>query len=247
MPYTDPEEYAELYDKIHSQKNSGEDVDFYVSEALQADGKVLEVACGTGRIYLEMLEQGVDAYGIDLSEEMLEKLEDKAEERNLNQKVFKADMRDFDLDEKFSLIIIPYRSFLHNLTIEDQLSTLESIYEHLEDGGKLVLNFYCPDLDFISENYDTELRMEVEGHEELELVEYNELVDPVDWIIEFEKKIVENGEETWSATGRTKMVTRPEMELLLQRSSFSSWEVYGGFDLEELENSKQEMVWFAEK
>jgi SAM-dependent methyltransferase len=247
MPYTDPEEYAELYDKIHSQKNSGEDVDFYVSEALQADGKVLEVACGTGRIYLEMLEQGVDAYGIDLSEEMLEKLRGKAEERNLEPKVSRADMRDFDLDEKFSLIIIPYRSFLHNLTIEDQLSTLETIHEHLEDGGKLILNFYCPDLDFISENYDTELRMDVEGHEDLELVEYNELVDPVDWIIEFEKKIVEDGDEKWSATGRTKMVTRPEMELLLQRSSFSSWEVYGGFDLEDLENSKQEMVWFAEK
>jgi SAM-dependent methyltransferase len=247
MPYTDPEEYAELYDKIHSQKNSGEDVDFYVGEAVKTDGKVLEVACGTGRIYLEMLEQGVDAYGIDLSEEMLEKLREKAEDRKLEPKVSRADMRDFDLDEKFSLIIIPYRSFLHNLTIEDQLSTLESIYEHLEDGGKLILNFYCPDLEFISENYDTELRMEVEGHEELELVEYNELVDPVDWIIEFKKKIVENGEEKWSATGKTKMVTRPEMELLLQRSSFSDWEVYGGFDLEELENSKQEMVWFAEK
>jgi SAM-dependent methyltransferase len=247
MPYTDPSDYAELYDKIHSQKNSGEDIDFYVGEAVKAGGKVLEVACGTGRIYLEMLEQGVDAYGIDLSEEMLAKLEEKAEERNLEPKISRADMRDFDLDEKFSLIIIPYRSFLHNLTIEDQLSTLENIYEHLEDGGKLVLNFYCPDLEFISENYDTELRMDVEGHEDMELVEYNELVNPVDWIIEFEKKIVENGEEKWSATGKTKMVTRPEFELLLRQSSFSSWEVFGGFDLDELENSEQEMVWFVEK
>ncbi|MFB6242268.1 MAG: class I SAM-dependent methyltransferase [Candidatus Nanosalina sp.] len=247
MPYTDPSDYAELYDIVAPGKNSGEDIDFYVTEALKADGKVLEVACGTGRIYLEMLEQGVDAYGIDLSEEMLEKLEEKAEKRNLEPKVFEADMRDFDLDEKFSLVIIPYRSFLHNLTIEDQLSTLENIYRHLEDGGKLILNFYCPDLEFISENYEKELRRDIEGHEGMELVEYNELVDPVDWIIEFEKKIVEDGEEKWSATGKTKMVTRPEFELLLRNSSFSEWTVYGSFDLEELENSQQEMVWFVER
>jgi SAM-dependent methyltransferase len=247
MTYSDFGDYAALYDLVAESKSSGEDVEFYVSEALKADGKVLEVACGTGRIYLEMLDAGVDAYGIDISEEMLERLREKAGERGLEPKVEKADMRDFDLDEKFSLVIIPYRSFLHNTTIEDQLSTLENIYEHLDDGGKLVLNFYCPDLDFISENYGKEIRSDIEAREELELVEYNEIVDPVNMIIEFEKKVLEEDEEKWSSTGRTKMVTKPEMELLLQRSSFSDWQVYGGFELDELENSDQEMVWFVEK
>jgi ubiquinone/menaquinone biosynthesis C-methylase UbiE len=127
MPYEDVEDYADLYDIVSQENNDGEDTDFYLEKAKETDGKVLEIACGTGRIYLEMLEEGVEAYGIDLSQEMLEKLREKAEKRSLEPNVSQADMRDFDIDEKFSLIIIPYRSFLHNLTIEDQLETLESI------------------------------------------------------------------------------------------------------------------------
>ena len=244
MTYSDFDDYAALYDIVAPQ---GEDIEFYVEQAKKADGKVLEVACGTGRIYLEMLEQGVDAYGIDISEAMLEKLREKAEKRGLEPKVEKANMQDFDLNQKFSLITIPYRSFHHNLTIEDQLATLERIYEHLEEGGKLILNFYCPDFDFISESYGKEMRSDVEGHPELELVEYNEIVDPVNMIIEFEKKVLEDGKEKWSATGRSKMTTKTEFELVLRNSNFSDWQVFGGFELDDLEDSKQEMVWIVEK
>ena len=246
MPYEDVKDYADLYDIVSQENNDGEDTEFYVKKAKETDGKVLEVACGTGRIYLEMLEAGVEAFGIDLSEEMLEKLREKAERRGLQHDVSQEDMRDFDLDEKFSLIILPYRSFLHNLTIEDQLSTLETIYSHLEKDGKLILNFYSPDIDFISENYGKERTREIRDGE-YTLVENVEIIDSVNWIIEFEKKLVKNGEEKWSSKANTKMVKRPEFELLLKNSSFSDWEVYGGFDLEELEDSKQEMVWIIEK
>lgn len=246
MPYEDVKDYADLYDIVSQENNDGEDTKFYVKKAKETDGKVLEVACGTGRIYLEMLEAGVEAFGIDLSEEMLEKLREKAERRGLQHDVSQEDMRDFDLDEKFSLIILPYRSFLHNLTIEDQLSTLETIYSHLEKDGKLILNFYSPDIDFISENYGKERTREIRDGE-YTLVENVEIIDSVNWIIEFEKKLVKNGEENWSSKANTKMVKRPEFELLLKNSSFSDWEVYGGFDLEELEDSKQEMVWIIEK
>ena len=177
---------------------------------------------------------------------MLEKLREKAESRGLNTDVSKADMRDFELEEEFSLITIPYRSFLHNLTAEDQFKTLETAYKHLEDGGKLILNFYCPDIDFISKNYGKERRMEIKGGE-YTLVEYDEVVDSVNWIIEFEKRLLKDGEEKWSSKAKTKMITKPEFELLLKQSSFTDWDVYGGFDLEELENSKQEMVWIVEK
>lgn len=246
MPYDDVSDYAELYDIVAESKSDGTDTEFYVEQAKKANGKVLEVACGTGRIYLEMLEEGVEAYGIDLSEEMLEKLREKAERRDLDPEVFQANMQDFELDEKFSLAIIPYRSFLHNLTTEDQLSTLETIYKHLEDGGKLILNFYSPDIEFIAENYGEERRTEINDGE-YTLVEYDELIDSVNWITEFEKKLLKDGEEKWSSKAKTKMISRPEFELLLKNSSFSEWEVFGGFDLEELENSSQEMIWIVEK
>ena len=246
MPYEDVEDYAELYDIVYQATNDGEDIDFYLEQAKQVDGNVLEVACGTGRIYLEMLKDGVEAYGIDLSVEMLEKLREKAESRGLDTYVYEADMSNFNLDKEFSLVIIPYRSFLHNLTIDDQLATLNSVYEHLEEGGKLILNFFSPDIDFISENYGEERSREINDGE-YTLVEYVEIVDSVNQVIEFEKRLLKDGEEKWSSKARTRMMTKPEFELLLRNSNFSEWSVYGGFDLEELKDSKQEMVWIMEK
>jgi len=64
------EEWAKVYDMIYG--NYKKDLDFYKREARKAKGKVLEIACGTGRIYLELLKDGIDAYGIDISENMLQ-------------------------------------------------------------------------------------------------------------------------------------------------------------------------------
>jgi hypothetical protein len=105
----------------------------------------------------------------------------------------------------------------------------------------LILNFYSPDIDFIAESYGKERKREIRDGE-YTLVENVEMIDSVNWIIEFEKKLVKDGEEKWSSKANTKIITRPEFELLLKNSSFSDWEVYGGFDLEELEDSKQEMI-----
>lgn len=102
------EEWAKVYDMIYG--NFKEDLDFYKREARKAKGKVLEIACGTGRIYLELLKDGIDAYGIDISENMLRVLKEKAKKLGLNPKVKKADMRNFRFNTKFSLIIIPFRS-----------------------------------------------------------------------------------------------------------------------------------------
>ena len=245
MSYDDFDEYAELYDVIYDK---GEDVDFYVSQAKETDGKVLEVACGTGRIYIDMLEEGVEAHGIDISEEMLDKLREKADRRGLEPKVSKDDMQDFELDEKFSLIIIPFRSFLHNFTVDEQVETLESVYEHLEEDGKLIMNSFCPDIDYIREKYGEKQREEKEKNGKTFVIEtLSELADPLDWIYEFNRKVLKDGEEVWNATGKLKMISKPEFELLFRNSSFNDWEVYGGFDLEELENPEQEMVWIARK
>jgi ubiquinone/menaquinone biosynthesis C-methylase UbiE len=46
--------WAEIYDLVDGLYK--EDIDFYVKEALKAKSKVLEIACGTGRIYLELIK-----------------------------------------------------------------------------------------------------------------------------------------------------------------------------------------------
>ena len=118
---TNFDKWAKFYDLIYGKRR--EDINFYRKEAKKTKGKVLEIACGTGRMYLEILKDGVDVYGIDISNNMLKALKKKAEKLQIKPKVYRADMRTFKLDKKFSLIIIPFRSFLHNLTVKDQLET----------------------------------------------------------------------------------------------------------------------------
>jgi hypothetical protein len=55
-----------------------------------------------------------------------------------------ADMRDFSLDRRFALVLIPYRAFLHLLTVEAQRACLRRVRAHLTPGGRLVLNVFDP-------------------------------------------------------------------------------------------------------
>jgi ubiquinone/menaquinone biosynthesis C-methylase UbiE len=119
------DKWAEINDLVDGLYK--EDIDFYIKEASKAKSKVLEIACGTGRIYLELIKEGIDAYGIDISENMLRILKMKAKNLRLKPKVYKADMRTFNLRKKFSLIIIPFKGFLHNLKAEDQIKILKNI------------------------------------------------------------------------------------------------------------------------
>jgi len=64
-------------------------------------------------------------------------------------KLVQGDMREFALDRRFTLAMIPYRAFLHMLTTDDQRRALGRIRENLVDGGKLVLNNFDPRLDTI--------------------------------------------------------------------------------------------------
>jgi len=57
--------------------------------------------------------------------------------------VHRGDMADFDLGEKFGLIIVPFRPFQHLLGVREQLACLRCAHRHLEPGGRLILARYA--------------------------------------------------------------------------------------------------------
>jgi len=132
------------------------DIEFYVDMAEAAGSPVLELGCGTGRITFPIAEKGVDIVGLDVSTEMLAIAAKKAEELSdsTRQRIswVHGDMSTFDLGRQFNLVIIPFRAFLHLLTVEDEMSALACIWRHLADGGRLVFNVFDPRLDIISEH-----------------------------------------------------------------------------------------------
>lgn len=227
--------------------NYRDDFEFYLKEAKKSKGKVLEVGCGTGRIYLGLLKRGIDVYGIDISDEMLCALRKKAEEEKLYPNVFHGDMRSFKLKERFSLIIVPFRSFLVNLTSDEQLRTLKNLHRHLQPGGRLILSFFYPDLERLMSFGKESEDIIVSETGKYVLREKSSFVSEPDQIIESTAVLYKEGEFYWRGVLRLALIYKKEFELLLRLAKFEKWSVFGGFDYRPLASFKQEMVWIAEK
>ena len=75
---------------------------------------VLELGCGTGSI-LRQLWTHYEVTGVDLSEEMLE----RAAKKTPGIPLFRADMRTFDLGERFDVVLCVYDSINHLLRFDD--------------------------------------------------------------------------------------------------------------------------------
>src|SRR6185436_20106172 len=123
---------------------------------------LLDLACGTGRILLPCLQAGVDIEGLDLFEGMLARLRQKASALGLNPTLHRANMDGFRLPRRYALIMIPFNAFIHNVTTNDQLATLQACREHLEAGGLLVFDTSFPGQAWIgAPSGKRELEMEI--------------------------------------------------------------------------------------
>ena len=231
------------------------DVDFYVSRALEVKGPVVELGAGTGRIAIPTAQAGQSLIAVDLSTGMLTEARKRAAEAGVADRItfVEADMMDFVAGDPVELVTIPYRSFLHMPSTEDQLACLASVNRSLVPGGRLILNMFVPDPAFVA---GQDRRRNLHGEFTDEQGRRCEL-----WVIpEYEvttqnitiRAIVEayDGErhvETTESALHVRMVYRYEMEHLLARSGFEVEDLYGDFDERPLTEDCREMIWVARK
>jgi SAM-dependent methyltransferase len=122
------------------------DVEFYLEQARRYGGPILELGCGTGRILSPLAQAGYEVAGLDLSRAMLDQAAAKPE---LHGRVLEGDMRDFNIDRSFALIIIAARSFQHLIEPADQRAALSCVRRHLSLGGHLVLDMFDPNFELL--------------------------------------------------------------------------------------------------
>lgn len=161
MPYAMGEYYERVADYDLEYQNQSElDVPFWLELVMRyTPQRVLELACGSGRIGLELLH-GPGAFhleGLDVETEMLaayrRRLEREPEEAQARVTLHEADMRDYQLEHKgeFDLIFLPFNSICHLYEIEDQFDAFRTTFEHLAPGGRFVVDTFLPDIDFLSD------------------------------------------------------------------------------------------------
>lgn len=240
-----PYDWAEVYDDYST--GLPHDVECYVKEAREAEGEVLELGCGTGRTLIPIAQAGRTITGLDLAPPMLAICRDKV--AHLPEAVRKritlveADMRSFDLDKEFALVICPYRAFLHNLTVEDQLATLGCVRKHLAPGGRFIMNVFDPRLDVIA----SRLGRENAGEHQLDCsyfdgttqnqvdVYQKRWYDAEAQLVHCEFRFIEKLDDGSQRLKTTKKLTlrwvyRREMEHLFARAGFEVVELFGDFD-----------------
>ncbi|MHB0874464.1 MAG: class I SAM-dependent methyltransferase [Anaerolineae bacterium] len=145
---------ADLYDSIVPYRDRA-DVGFFVEAALTAQGQVLEIGCGTGRVLIPTARTGKEITGLDLSSRMIDVCQRSlaAEPDEVQQRVqlVQADMRDFELGRQFGLITMPFRPFQHMITVEDQLACLAAVRHHLRADGAFILDVFNPSIPFLAD------------------------------------------------------------------------------------------------
>lgn len=123
-----------------------EDVAFYTELVREADGPVVELAVGTGRVAIPAsAATGTRIVGIDASEAMLAQARERVAAAGVDVELRLQDMRDFAVEEPAALVYCPFRSLLHLPTWTDKLLVFRRVAAALRPGGRFAFNAFVFD------------------------------------------------------------------------------------------------------
>ncbi|MBC8535490.1 class I SAM-dependent methyltransferase [Feifania hominis] len=221
---------TQMYEILHEQAPSDE-LDFYLSYA-EKDMSILEPLCGSGRFLVEFLKRGFRIKGVDNSQEMLEKLLEKAPDAVVTA----SDIETFESAEQFDYIFISSGSvslFTDMSCCKRILSNMKAL---LKEGGKFVFAvdsaaLRCPE----SDAYQTQVT--VTPRENCRLIlrsksHYDEVThtqfNPALYELYENDKLVQQEEMDF----QTHLYELGEMEEILTEIGFSNIRVYSSFSKE---------------
>jgi SAM-dependent methyltransferase len=118
----------------------------YFLQLIRDSGQpALDVACGTGRILLDYMEEGIDIDGVDISPEMVARAREKANDLGLRPNLYVQAMQALDIPRRYQTVVVPSSSFLHLTSIDDIREALKRFYKHLHPGGLLAVSLRVMD------------------------------------------------------------------------------------------------------
>lgn len=132
---------AQAWDVLRGDTSNWPDRFFYLEIIRMYGQPVLDVGCGTGRLLLDYLQQGIDIDGLDNSPDMLALCRQKAANLGLHATVYEQYIEVLELSRKYQTILIPSSSL--QLIIEPEMvsQALKRLYSHLLPGGVVCASF----------------------------------------------------------------------------------------------------------
>ncbi len=142
-PQPEYDRFAEIYGVWTDTASSTQaNLPFYVDAYLAADGPVVELGVGNGRIAVAAATRGCRVIGVDASTAMLDLCAARAADARVADRLDlrHADFRDFTLSEPAELIALPYHSIGHLTSLEEKRCALLQVLTQLRPGGRFVFD-----------------------------------------------------------------------------------------------------------
>jgi SAM-dependent methyltransferase len=219
------EPFAAVYDVWSA--HMVDDVPFYVSLAREADGPVVELAVGTGRVAAAVARAtGKRVIGIDSSPAMLEHA--RATGADLDLRL--GDMREFELEEPAALVYCPFRSLLHLPTWNDKLHAFRRVRDALRPEGRFAWNAFV---------FSPHVAARLDGKHQDDPVPHTVRHAPADNRIDI---ALDSGGEIslWWAT-------KSEWDGLVETAGLEVEALYGDFDRAPFDDDSGEFVYVARR
>jgi SAM-dependent methyltransferase len=220
--------WAAVYDALAAHMT--EDIPHYVALAREADGPIVELMVGSGRVAIEVVRStGKPVLGIDASPAMLAIARERS--AGLPLELREGDVRDLELDEPAALIYVPFRSLLHLHGWRDKRRVFERVAASLRPGGRFAFNAFA---------FSHAIAAELDGTTQNQ----NGIVQTLRYAPADNRIDIERDD---CATLRLWWATRSEWEGLIDVAGLEIEAEYGWFDRRPLEDDSPELVFVARK
>jgi ubiquinone/menaquinone biosynthesis C-methylase UbiE len=142
-PNVEYDSFAEIYAVwTDTAASTRANLSFYLDAYAAAEGPIVELGVGDGRIAVEAATQGRHVIGVDASPAMLALCRQRAQQAGVRDNItlLEADFREFELEEPAGLISLPYHSIGHLLTLDDKRQALRQVFTQVRPGGRFIFD-----------------------------------------------------------------------------------------------------------
>jgi SAM-dependent methyltransferase len=246
---------ASLYDLFPFEA----DLPLYLELAAAQGGRVLELACGSGRVLVPLVQAGHQVVGLDASPHMLALAREKLAAAGLadvtRARLIQGDMRELALGEVFDLAIVAVKSLAYLVHRADHQRVLAAIAEHLRPGGLLVLDLLHPSPAWLLQPPGS-LHQDLVQHLPERGLTLARTETAVSTDLAAQVRVIRSAYELVTDDGAVtkrfvewpyRYIYRFEAEHLLERAGFEVEALYGGYAREPFVSDSRTMLFLARR
>jgi ubiquinone/menaquinone biosynthesis C-methylase UbiE len=243
----------EFYDCVYGEIKH--DIPFWV-DSVGTSTDILELACGTGRITLELAKNKnlrIDA--LDFSKEMLDRLRNKSMAFN-NINIIEGDMRYFTTDKLYDKVFITSNSLNHIETRDDIDKVFKGIRRHLKTDGFLIFDILNPLFKYLTRDLNGKYEEQIFKFDkdryfkmwENNIYHYDSQINTVTYFYQFcnsEGKSINN--HIYEQKIKVRLFYPQEMDYIIEKNGFQIMEKYDWYNKKTFEGKTGEQIYLLRK